>query len=357
MSDLVTTTPRLPEPSLGPRRPLQPEPDIQLSSLVTPILLGWKLIVGSSLLVAAAVVGILLALGRKYEAAVSMTTVVSSRSLSLGGGLASSLLGAGAGMGLQPTPAFVVRLATMPGVVSSVALSPVTPGSTTRIIDRVMEEERSDIPVHRIPEKMAKVVSASFDRPTGVVQIRTEHRDSALARLITERMVAATSEAFSNASRAQARELREALNQRVDSAASRLATAERRLSVFLQANRIVSPFSGLALEQQRLQRELDLAQTVYGQAVQDREAAVAKELEDTPAVVVIDPVPSYVPPVPRKLPLKAILAAMLTAAVVSGVLVASEVMRRNLAAQGAETERFRSALAGVPVLRRLARVG
>ena len=82
----------------------------------------------------------------------------------------------------------------------------------------------------------------------------------------------------------------------MDSAASQLRHAEEQLVRFLTANRVISRYSAASVEAGRRERDVSLAQSLYSQAVTDREAAIGKELEQTPAVVVLDPVPRQLEP-------------------------------------------------------------
>jgi hypothetical protein len=59
---------------------------------------------------------------------------------------------------------------------------------------------------------------------------------------------------------------------------------------------------------------------VYTQARTDYEAAAARELEETPAVVIVDPIPQRLLPDPLRIPLKLVLATAL------GLLVATIVL-------------------------------
>jgi uncharacterized protein involved in exopolysaccharide biosynthesis len=70
----------------------------------------------------------------------------------------------------------------------------------------------------------------------------------------------------------------------------------------------------------QLEREATNAQSVYSQALSDYETAVARELEETPAVVVVDSIPNRLLPDPRHAPLKLVLASALALLVVTLIL-------------------------------------
>jgi uncharacterized protein involved in exopolysaccharide biosynthesis len=262
--------------------------------------------------------------GRRYEARMTLAAVGNPKLATLEGGLASSLLGSGLGLGLNATPALIVQLAQLDGVLYPVAESHLDSTRAERIIDRVAGKRAYDLDPSEVVKKMKKVVWVSFDRQTGLITLEVVHRDSALARQLATRLVAATSNAFVRAARAQATELRRAQETRVDSAERRLRLAEQRLVEFNRENRAISDYSPAYLDRQRLERDVSISRTVYTQAVTDREAAVAKELEATPSVVVVDPIPQQLPTVPRYVLLLTILGVLLGAALTSLVVVVRE---------------------------------
>lgn len=257
------------------------------------------------------------AYGRHYEARMTLAAVGNPKLAALEGGLATSLLGSGLGMGLNATPALIVQLAQLDGVLYPVAESKIDSVGRERIIDRLVGKQHASLDPADVVKKMRKVVWLSYDRQTGLITLEVVHKDSALARLIAERLLTTTSSAFVRAARAQATELRRAQEARVDSAERRLRSAEERLVEFNRQNRSISDFSPAYLDRQRLERDASISRTVYTQAVTDREAAVAKELEATPSVIVVDPVPDRLPAAPRY------LALLLCVGIIMGALSAS----------------------------------
>jgi uncharacterized protein involved in exopolysaccharide biosynthesis len=84
------------------------------------------------------------------------------------------------------------------------------------------------------------------------------------------------------------------------------------------------------MSRQQLEREVSNAQTVYTQARTDYETAMARELEETPAVVVVDSIPSRLLPDPLRLPLKLVLGSALGLLVATLVLFAKGDFTRRL---------------------------
>jgi uncharacterized protein involved in exopolysaccharide biosynthesis len=79
----------------------------------------------------------------------------------------------------------------------------------------------------------------------------------------------------------------------------------------MTTNRSFENYSPAAIVRQRIEREVSNAQTVYAQAITDREAAIARELEATPAVVIVDPIPTRLLPESRHVIVKLMLAGIL----------------------------------------------
>jgi hypothetical protein len=153
-----------------------------------------------------------------------------------------------------------------------------------------------------------------------VISIRATHTDSAVVRQVASRLVETASETFKRVSRAQAASQRASQGERVDSARRQLRRAEERVLAFLSANRSYTSFSPAAVSQRQLEREVSDARSVYSQARADYDAAAGRELEETPAVVVVDSIPNRLLPDPRRLPLKLVLATAF------GLLVATLVL-------------------------------
>jgi hypothetical protein len=198
---------------------------------------------------------------------------------------------------------------------------------------------------------LENAMETAVARETGTVTLRVEMSDSALAREISRLVVAAASRAFTVSAKAQASQLRVAQELRVDSAQTRLHRSEAALVDFLSRNRQISPFSILGVERDRLQRDVTLAQQVYLQAAADREAAVAKELEATPTVVVLDSLPDRLPEARRHLIAKTGLTLFASALLIAVWLIVADLARARLRGSDDSTLRFLSGLRNSPLSR------
>ena len=199
---------------------------------------------------------------------------------------------------------------------------------------------------------VSPVVVVASNKETGTVTVAIQHKDSALARIIAARVVDSASQIFVTTSRAQAQQLRIAQEARVAKAAAQLASAEERLRSFTFSNRAAPPFSDAGLERERLNRIVQLAEQVYTQAATDRESAYAQELQETPTVVVQDPLPSKLPKVRKRIVMKTIIAGIVSLVLISLIVLTVEVTRKRLDKRDSESERFRRAMATLPRIRR-----
>jgi uncharacterized protein involved in exopolysaccharide biosynthesis len=294
-------------------------PEVRLDALYTPFLRRWRLVLLCIVAAWAGALALILLPKREYRAQLVVAAVPNAKSASLAGGL-SSLLGNATLGGVQSTPFFITRLLLLRGVLREVALSPAGDSTKGTIIERVLDEPRAEITPEEMDLGMRAVLSTDVDKQTGLVTFAVTHPDSALARRIAQRILAAGSRTFVEVLRSQASDQREAGQAQVDSARRQLRAVEARLQYFQTTHRVYAPYSPAAVERQRIDRDLTAAQAAYSDAVTERQTAIARELADMPAVVVVDPIPPELTKVPRQALLKLMLAAVL------GLLVAGLVM-------------------------------
>jgi len=312
--------------------------DVRLDSLYTPFLRRWRLVATCILLAWSAALAFILLPQRKYTAELVLAAVPNTKSASLAGGL-SSLLGNAMLGGVQSTPYFISRLLQLDGVLREVALSPAGDNTKSTVIEKVLDEPVATITPTELERGMRDVVNTDVDKQTGLVTLSVTHTDSALARRVAEGVLAAASKTFGKVLRAQASDQRESGLAQIDSARRLLRLAEARLQSFQTTHRIYQPYSPAAVERQRLDRDLTNAQAAYADAVTDQQNALARELTETPAVVVVDPIAPVLTPVSRQAVLKLLLASVL-GMVVAGLVLA---MRGEFVAQPVRGSRELSA--------------
>lgn len=297
------------------------DPEIPVGMLVRPYRRRWRFIAVLCGLAWIATLVATLVPARRYTATVLLAAVPNTRNATLSSGL-TALLGSAQLGGIQSTPYFIAKLLLLRSVIMEVASERVPDARGGTVIERVLERPASKIRPTRIEPAMRDILSAEVDKQTGLIALRARHTDSAMVRHVANRLVKAASETFVRVSRAQATSQRLAQAERVDSARRQLRRAEERVVAFLSANRAYTQFSQAAVTRQQLEREVDNAQTVYSQARTDYEQAVARELEETPAVVVVDSVPPRLLPDPLRIPLRLVLATALALVIATIVFLA-----------------------------------
>jgi uncharacterized protein involved in exopolysaccharide biosynthesis len=327
------------------------EEGVDALTLVTPLIERRRLIIGGAILLALAAGVISFLLPRKYKAELILTPVVNSRSASALGGIAA-LAGATLNTGYQLTPARLVELIKSRGVLAGVAMSQISPEHPERIVDRLRGERYDRNDAEEVAKWLEKLMGTSVNKETGTVYVSVMHRDSALARLIAQRVVDSASQIFVRTSKAQAQQLRIAQEARVQNAATELKNAEERLRQFNDQNRAAPAFSAAGLERDRLSREIRFAEDVYNQAATDKEAAFARELEATPTVVIQDPLPAVLPKVRKHVILKTGITGIVSLIVLAFAVLLTDLTRRRLERADPESTRFQRAVSSLPHLKR-----
>lgn len=299
-------------------------------------------------------IGRLFLTARRYEARAVLATVSSARMSGSVSGLGALSQLAGVLPSDVASPELVAQVLTSRRVLLAIAAAPMGGMSAERVIDRAVGG-RKQLDVDHVEREMRKLISVTFDRRTGLLQIVAQHRDTALARQLVALDIRIGGDAFTEILRSQATAQREGQEARVRLTETNLRAAERALVAFLNENRAVAPYSLAALEQQRLQREISVAQEAYTSAVTAQEAAYARQLEQTPAVVIVDPVPPQLTPVPRY----TVFYAGAAAVAVTFLFVTLTLVRERLASLdtdgSADAARFLEAFQGTPIIGRLAR--
>lgn len=311
---------------------------------------GWRIIATAATLAAILAVIAATAIHQRYEASVTVSAVGTQRSIPGGGaaGLAAEMLNLTGNTGMQATPALIARIAHLQSVLLGVASSR-APDDSVSIIERLIGRPGTRPPNAVILRRMGRVITPSWDRESGLVTIRVVHSDSALARAIADRTVDGIKRAFREASRAQATELREAQEARLDSASRQLRHAEEQLIQFLASNRVITPYSTAQAQFQSLQRAVDVAQSVYLQVRTEREAAVGKELEETPAMVVLDSVPAVLPHVAVSLARVMVFAVLAGLVIGGGIVLIRERSYERLTWDPSARDRLLRALTSLPL--------
>lgn len=324
-------------------------------AVLTPLLERWRVLLASAVLAGALALAIIFFLvPRRYDASATLAAVASTKLPTGLGGLAA-LSGLAGETGFTATPDLFAQLLQSRRVLLAVALEPVRAGDPERVIDRVRAHQDSAKRLVDVERSMRELVNVGVERRTGLITLSVQHRDSAIARHIGARLIDVASGTFAEISKAQASAQREAQEERVERLSDRLRSAERQLIAFLAGNRALNPYSPASAEQQRLEREIGVASQAYTQAVGEREVALARELSETPALVIVDPIPAELAPVSRKAAFYALAAAFLGLFLAATALAFREVVRQHRERDDPTSRRFVAAVEGIPLVGRSAR--
>lgn len=271
---------------------------------------------------------------RPFEARTVLAAVGSSRvGLSLPGGDAGLLGGSirfGAG-GVEATPEMVSYLLTSESVLLTMADRSLPGGETLGEV--LAGAPLTELGAARTLRHLRRHMRVTTARPTGLITLTVRHRDSVVARVMAAGTVDEAQQLFAEVASSQAGQFRRAQDARVDSAASRLAAAEDRLLRFNEGNRVVVEGTRLALERSRLERDVLTAQSVFQSAVSDRESARGRELEVTPALAVVEAMPSRLPREDRRVLALAAFAGVLAGAALAIGTFLWELLRAPLPAR------------------------
>lgn len=324
------------------------EPAVQVLSTVSETLpvaaVGVLLLRRMRLLLAVAVafavvtVLVLILQGRRYTADTSF--------LPQGRAARSEISGLAAQLGISvPTatasesPLFFVDLARARPVLSSVA------DSATAVLQGTSLEDLFDIAPGAAQRRRAKAISA-FNRAlgaavstkTGIVELTlTTPNASASAELLA--LLVRTIDRINGAShRTHAGAQRRFTEERVNATRQELRHAEDRLQYFLERNRVAGS-SKLTIEEERLRRDIQSAQSLYSALLEATEQARLEELRDTPAITVLEAPVAPLDPDPRHLGRYAFVAAAFGGLIAMLYVFLTNVeMVRGLSAEEARAE-------------------
>jgi uncharacterized protein involved in exopolysaccharide biosynthesis len=333
-------------------------------ALVTGALARWRTAaaVAAGTVVLVALLAVILP--PSYRATASFVTTESELRLSPGGGAGggggglgglaaapeisgiASQLGLGSTRDPSESPAFYAQLlasrelltrlltSRFPDPRAAAADDSVTLLSTLRIHDD--DPQRAlETAVKRLRRKMR----TTFDLKTNLVTLTLDARWSPLAADAANRAVALVS-AFNKEQRvSRARARRDFLATRVTAAQAELRAVEDSQKLFYERNRSWQDSPSLLVEERRLRRQVETANSLYLSLRHQYEAARIDEVNNTPVITVVDQaVPPRRPEWPR-------FGLMLAAAVVLGVGLGSlAAAARELAARWARDNPEQAAL-------------
>jgi uncharacterized protein involved in exopolysaccharide biosynthesis len=192
------------------------------------------------------------------------------------------------------SPAFyatLVRSRAILGPVSQMRFTAEIDGEVRTGTIAQLYELKARSPAH-LQEKawreLAKAVSASVARETGVVMLGVEARSPNLAKQFTDSILSLVNTFNVQQRQSQARAEREFVEARLAEVERELLRAENRLEEFLKRNRRYESSPDLLFERERLDRAVQAQQQLRLSLQQSNEQARIEEVRDLPVITVIE---------------------------------------------------------------------
>jgi len=141
----------------------------------------------------------------------------------------------------------------------------------------------------RVINALKGAVSSSASVKTGVITVSVTSRSPELAQQIAKNLLDQVNVYNLARRQEQAAAEREFVEQRVAEAQANLRQSESELGYFLDTNRQYRTSPQLTLEFGRLQRAMDMRQTIYTGLLQAFEQARIEEMRDLPVITIVEP--------------------------------------------------------------------
>jgi len=319
--------------------------DVTFPVLLAGTLRRWR----TATLVAAAVVGfallLMLVLPPSYRAQASFVTTSSSvqlpRGLSdLAAGIGAADLadqfGLGAAREPSESPAFYYALLSSRELLTRLAVSRVpdprhSGGDSVPLVSLLVRGESDSVrATETVVKRLRREMRITYDTKTNLVTLTLDARWPALSAHILNRAVDLVS-AFNKEQRSsRSRARREFLATRVEAAQRELRAVEDSQRLFYERNRSWENSPALLVEERRVRRQVETANSLYLSLRQEYERARIDEINTTPVITVVD---RAVQPRRREWPRPALILP--TAALLGAVLGTLWAAARELVSQWA----------------------
>ncbi len=128
------------------------------------------------------------------------------------------------------------------------------------------------------------VITTSIERATNILTVTVRTEEPILSSEISNNLVKSLDEYVRIKRKSKAKEQRIYIDERVNQVKDSLANVENQLKNFREQNRIVGQSPQLLLEQGRLQRALEIQQTIFVELTKQLELVKLDEIKDTPII-------------------------------------------------------------------------
>ncbi len=314
---------------------LPPTDSVHLLGLINPLLRQRRVVVFTVLVIAVVMLGAGFLKARTYT---------SSSSFMVEGRRGNNLQGIAAQFGIvvptqdaSQSPNFYADLLTNRTILAPVVDSPFVgltdPALRGKSLATILKIN-DDSPARREAKMISEVrkrVTTTVAQRTGVVTFNVTTTSAQLSWAIAQRMLDAMNRFNLQTRQSQAAAERKFTETRLAEGSAELRRAEDNLLRFTQQNRDIRNAPALQVQQERLQREVSLRQQVTTTLAQAVEQSKIEEVRDTPVISVIDQ--PIVPPLPTS---RGLVALILSALLVGGVLGSILALIRDRARRGAD---------------------
>jgi len=292
---------------------------LSFPSLVAGTLSRWRTVLGVAAGVVVLAILLTLVLPPTYRATASFVTAESPSELT--GGLSDLALEPGfAGIASQlgfsgsrdrsQSPGFYAQLLHSRELLTRLALSRFPDPRTTAPTDSAvlvallgLQSSDSARDLERAIRKLRRNLEPTADLRTNLVTVDVDARWPALSAAIANEAVALVSEFNREQRLSRARAKREFLDTRVSSALGELHAAEDSQELFYARNRSWENSPSLVVEERRVRRQVETANSLYLSLRQQYESARINEVNTTPVITVVDrAVPPRLREWPRRVP-------------------------------------------------------
>lgn len=314
-------------------------------ALASTLLRHRRAIVAAGLAVAAVAAVVTLLTPRTWTA-VSMFTTQSRRMPSGLSGIAAQIGIAIPNLEASQSPQFFESVLKTRDVVDAVIQQPYRTGpDSTATVPSLLDYYKLEgaTPERRLAEGEKKVLSklrTVLNPKTSVVVVSYTAASPDVAAQVNAAFLHQLDLFNTKTRQSQATAERQFTERRLAEVAAELKAAEERLVAFTLANRVVRQGTEVALQEQRLRRDLMLRQQVHTQLAQAYENARIEEVRDMPALTVVQQPKAPLLPDRRGLIAKTILGFLLGMMLAAVGLIVWLAARGSAAEHPAEFEEF-----------------
>ena len=192
--------------------------------------------------------------------------------------------------------------------------------------------------------RLRRMVVPSVTRATGVVDVTVATKWRSVSLQIVTQLIDGVNDFNQRTRRGQASAERKFVGDRLSEARAELRVAEDRLEMFLRGNRDLGNAPQLAMQRERLQRDVAWRQQVFLTLMESYEDARIREVRDTPVITVVDSAAAATNPVQSGRVLGPVLGLVLGAMVGTILVLVSAMLARRRTEGNEEANEFFSAL-------------